>query len=158
MAGHKPGQRGPTSPAVTQARAPSPEAIASRAYDIYVANGRREGRAREDRLQAERQLEQECSARSASETQRPAPADPRAKHSELLNGTRPKVDARLIKAVMGAGKMKRVRKGRARVALPADCPPTPETRPARLDAPADDGPGEDLAVPPLAVGRREVGR
>ncbi len=48
----------PASPAT--ATAPSPEEIARRAYEIYLARGGEPGREREDWLQAERELRQKA--------------------------------------------------------------------------------------------------
>ena len=54
-------------PGLMPVHAPTRDAVARRAYGIYVANGRRSGRAREDWLRAERELQREISEISTGE-------------------------------------------------------------------------------------------
>lgn len=136
MAARKRGQKAPTVPAVPPRPVRSQEAIARRAYAIYVANGRRDGRAREDWLQAERELQDEVSGTSNGESRPQGPSDPRVKYSELLNGKRPSVDVRLIKAVMGAAVVKESGRVSDPAATPADRTLVPVTRSVCRDSPA----------------------
>ena len=154
MVAHKRGQEALTIPAVLPRPVPSRDAIARRAYDIYVANGRRNGRAREDWLRAERELQKGFSGISVGESPERKTSDPRAKYSELLNGRRPSVDARLTEAVMGAAEVGEPGRG----SDPAASPVVPGMRPRHRGSPTGQRRGEGLAVSPPADGRREPER
>lgn len=82
--------------------APLHEEIARRAYELYLETGCEKGRCLQNWLRAERELVGRGAGEAASSRAVPARV-PAGGHSELLNGDRPDVDARLIRDVMGAG-------------------------------------------------------
>lgn len=105
---------------------PSHEDIAKRAYEVYLRSGSKNGRCDRNWRRAERELR-----RRAGTPNDRAPAPEGNGYSEVLNGKRPRGDARLLDAVMRSGS--RTAPENEPASEPASdrgpvCEPTVETR------------------------------